>query len=71
MIFYNNHCTCTIRISIQVKLPQTHLNGFMDTAEEYEIRPVTGSNIFLILKKRKESIVDKQCCSEEVINDLF
>ncbi|XP_022331617.1 VWFA and cache domain-containing protein 1-like [Crassostrea virginica] len=70
-IMYRQPCRDTEnkkeQFTYRVKLPQTHLNGFVDKAEGYmyEIRPVTGSNIFLILKKREAFIVDQPCCSEE------
>lgn len=50
---------------LKVKLKGPDLGGIIDTKDEYELRPVSGSNMFLILKKRRSNDEDK-CCDSEV-----
>ncbi|XP_048728643.2 VWFA and cache domain-containing protein 1-like [Ostrea edulis] len=67
-IMYRQPCRDTEnkkeQFTYRVKLPQNHLNGIVNSEEGYEMRPVTGSNLFLILKQRKTS-QDLPCCSEK------
>nr|XP_022331553.1 VWFA and cache domain-containing protein 1-like [Crassostrea virginica] len=68
-IMYRQPCRYTEskkeQFTYRVSLPQSYYNGIVDSTEEYELRPVVGSNVFLILKKRKRSDVDPPCCSEQ------
>lgn len=41
------------------------LSGIIDLVEGYELRPVAGSNVFLILKQRRPNDEDK-CCNSQV-----
>lgn len=50
---------------LKVKLKGPDLGGIIDSKDEYELRPVSGSNVFLILKKRRSNDEDK-CCDSEV-----
>lgn len=50
---------------LKVKLKGADLGGIIDSKKGYELRPVPGSNVFLILKKRSPSDEDK-CCDSEV-----
>lgn len=50
---------------LKVKLGGTHLSGLIDSEEDYELRPVSGSNVFLILKQRHPNDEDK-CCNSQV-----
>lgn len=50
-------------------LPQSSSNGIDDSLEGYELRPVAGSNVFLILKHRRLNDEDK-CCTSEVRQTL-
>ncbi|XP_022331682.2 VWFA and cache domain-containing protein 1-like [Crassostrea virginica] len=69
-IMYRQPCRDTEnkkeQFTYRVNLPQSHLSGKVDSEEKYEIRPVTGSNVFLILKRRIFSTNDEKCCEEEV-----
>lgn len=47
-----------------MKLGGSELNGIVDSEEEYQLRPVTGSNTFLILKQKRLNDEDK-CCKLE------
>lgn len=48
-----------------MKLGGSELNGIVDSEEGYQLRPVTGSNMFLILKQKRLNDEDK-CCKLEV-----
>lgn len=48
-----------------MKLGGSELNGIVDSEEGYQLRPVTGSNVFLILKQKRLNDEDK-CCKLEV-----
>ncbi|XP_061178007.1 VWFA and cache domain-containing protein 1-like [Saccostrea echinata] len=67
-IMYRQPCRDTEnkkeQFTYRVRLPQSQLNGVVYTDEKYEIRPVTGSNVFLILKEVRH-IEDSAaaCCS--------
>lgn len=50
---------------LKVKLEGADLGGIIDSENGYELRPVSGSNVFLILKKRSPNDEDK-CCDSEV-----
>lgn len=50
---------------LKVKLKGADLGGIIDSENGYELRPVSGSNVFLILKKRRSNDEDK-CCDSEV-----
>lgn len=50
---------------LKVKLKGSDLGGIIDSENGYELRPVSGSNVFLILKKRSPNDEDK-CCDSEV-----
>lgn len=49
----------------QVKLPDSLLSGIVDSKEGYQLRPVSGSNLFLILKQRRLHD-EESCCNSEV-----
>lgn len=57
-----------ISILWQVKLPQSS-NGIDDSLEGFQLRPVNGSNVFLILKQRRLNDEDR-CCTSEVRQNL-
>ncbi|XP_078333915.1 VWFA and cache domain-containing protein 1-like isoform X2 [Crassostrea virginica] len=72
-IMYRQPCRDTEnkkeQFTYRVSLPQSHLGGKIDSNGGYEIRPVTGSNVFLILKRRIFSTIEEEeqeCCSEKV-----
>lgn len=48
-----------------MKLGGSELNGIVDSEEGYKLRPVTGSNMFLILKQKRLNDEDK-CFKLEV-----
>lgn len=50
---------------LKVKLPESQLSGLIDPEKKYELRPVAGSNVFLILKQRHPNDEDK-CCNSQV-----
>lgn len=50
---------------LKVKLEGSYLGGIIDSEDGYELRPVSGSNVFLILKQRRSNDEDK-CCDSEV-----
>lgn len=52
------------QFTYRVMLPQSSSNGIDDSLEGYELRPVAGSNVFLILKHRRLNDEDKCCTSE-------
>lgn len=47
-----------------MKLRGSQLGGIIDELEGYQLRPVSGSNVFLILKERRPNDNDKCCMSE-------
>lgn len=48
-----------------MKLGGSELNKIVDSEEGYQLRPVTGLNVFLILKQKRLNDEDK-CCKLEV-----
>lgn len=52
------------QFTYRVKLEGANLGGIIDSENGYELRPVSGSNVFLILKKRRSNDEDKCCDSE-------
>lgn len=48
-----------------MKLGGSELNGIVDSEEGYQLRPVYGSNVFLILKQKRLNDEDN-CCKLEV-----
>lgn len=50
---------------LKVKLEGNHLSGLNDPEKGFELRPVSGSNVFLILKQRHPNDEDK-CCNSQV-----
>nr|XP_022294872.1 VWFA and cache domain-containing protein 1-like isoform X2 [Crassostrea virginica] len=69
-IMYRQPCRDTEnkkeQFTYRVNLPISHQGGKVDSTEGYEIRPVTGSNVFLILKTKDRSENNEdRCCSEE------
>eukprot|EP00105_Crassostrea_gigas_P042167 XP_019926315.1 PREDICTED: uncharacterized protein LOC105336599 [Crassostrea gigas] len=67
-IMYRQPCRDTGNIKEQftyrVKLGGSELNKIVDSEEGYQLRPVTGSNVFLILKQKRLNDEDK-CCKLE------
>lgn len=49
----------------QVKLEGSHPCGVVDSEEGYQLLPVSGSNLFFILKQRRLNDEDK-CCTSKV-----
>lgn len=47
----------------QVKLQESVLSGIVDSDEGYELRPVAGSNVYIILKHRRLQDEDTCCTS--------
>nr|XP_019926041.2 VWFA and cache domain-containing protein 1 isoform X1 [Crassostrea gigas] len=66
-IMYTQPCRDTEnkkeQFTYRVKLPQSS-NGIVDSSEGYQLRPVVGSNVFLILKQRRLNDEDRCCTSE-------
>lgn len=56
------------QFTYRVKLGGTELNGIVDSEEGYQLRPVSGSNVFLILKQKHKNDEDK-CCHVEYFRD--
>lgn len=52
-----------------MKLGGSDLNGIVDLEEGYQLRPVSGSNAFIILKKRRPNDEDK-CCDVKVYHQI-
>lgn len=50
---------------LQVKLEGSHPCGEVDSEEGYQLLPVSGSNLFFILKQRRLNDEDK-CCTSKV-----
>ncbi|XP_034328195.2 VWFA and cache domain-containing protein 1 isoform X2 [Magallana gigas] len=48
------------QITFRVNLPKSVSSGFLDSDEGYEMRPVAGSNVYLILKHRR--LQDEETC---------
>uniref|UniRef100_K1QK79 VWFA and cache domain-containing protein 1 n=1 Tax=Magallana gigas TaxID=29159 RepID=K1QK79_MAGGI len=71
-IMYKQPCRDTgnkkEQFTYRVKLKGANLGGIIDSENGYELRPVSGSNVFLILKKRRSSDEDKCCDSEYYVS---
>nr|XP_034337034.1 VWFA and cache domain-containing protein 1 [Crassostrea gigas]XP_034337496.1 VWFA and cache domain-containing protein 1 [Crassostrea gigas]XP_034337917.1 VWFA and cache domain-containing protein 1 [Crassostrea gigas] len=71
-IMYRQPCRDTgnkkDQFTYRVKLGGTELNGIVDSEEGYQLRPVSGSNVFLILKHKHKNDEDK-CCNVEYFRD--
>ncbi|XP_065940278.1 VWFA and cache domain-containing protein 1 [Magallana gigas] len=67
-IMYKQPCRDTgnkkEQFTYRVKLEGADLGGIIDSEDGYELRPVSGSNVFLILKTRRSNDEDKCCHSE-------
>nr|XP_034308982.1 VWFA and cache domain-containing protein 1-like [Crassostrea gigas] len=67
-IMYRQPCRDTgnkrEQFTYRVKLRGSQLGGIIDELEGYQLRPVSGSNVFLILKERRPNDDDKCCTSE-------
>eukprot|EP00105_Crassostrea_gigas_P035327 XP_019919475.1 PREDICTED: VWFA and cache domain-containing protein 1 [Crassostrea gigas] len=48
------------QFTFRVNLPKSVSSGFLDSDEGYEMRPVAGSNVYLILKHRR--LQDEETC---------
>ncbi|XP_062591885.1 VWFA and cache domain-containing protein 1-like [Saccostrea cucullata] len=66
-IMYRQPCRDTEnkkeQFTYRVKLLRSQLSGLVDPIEKYEIRPVPGSNVFLILKEIVSNDDSSTCCS--------
>uniref|UniRef100_A0A8W8N3R2 VWFA domain-containing protein n=1 Tax=Magallana gigas TaxID=29159 RepID=A0A8W8N3R2_MAGGI len=71
-IMYKQPCRDTgnkkEQFTYRVKLKGSDLGGIIDSEKGYELRPVPGSNVFLILKKRRSNDEDKCCDSEYYVS---
>ncbi|XP_034314932.2 VWFA and cache domain-containing protein 1 isoform X1 [Magallana gigas] len=67
-IMYRQPCRDTgnkkEQFTYRVKLPDSLLSGIVDSKEGYQLRPVPGSNLFLILKQRR-MLDEESCCNSE------
>lgn len=67
-IMYRQPCRDTgntkEQYTFRVKLPQFLSSGLIDSVEGYELRPVNGSNVYLILKQRRPND-EESCCNSD------